>query len=260
LEPSKVSGAYDEQYAGINSVFTGGKSKELLGFFHAERPTGGNNEHGTLNFYATIGLAVSKGNSAEKTGPVLTGAPQDAASTRTAQGHANPSVCLDHTGKWLYLYYTDHRRVDPATGKTRSVITCMARSKVEDRGRPGTWYKFYKGDFTEPGLGGKDTEVADCYAANVTYIPEMKTYVMLANRGCVGFFTSDDGIKWDNPRILFKMGDVPQIGREIAIHLSLFIQQATAKEAVGFIFYAYSPNYGHEKPAKNCNVAWQHSQ
>jgi hypothetical protein len=250
LEPSNSPGAYDEHYAGISSVFIDKGRKEVLGFFHAEKPTGGKNKEGTSRFYATIGLAVSTdgGRSFKKIGPILTGRPEDPEWKGTAQGNADVSVCLDHTGQWLYAYYTEHSRRDPATGKARSVITCMARSKVTDGGRPGTWKKYYKGSFEEPGLGGKDSEVANCWAPHVTYIPAMKKYVMMGNRGCVGFYTSDDGIKWGNPTVLFKMDDVPIIDKEIAIHPSLFIERANPEEATGFLFYAYSPKYGHKKP------------
>lgn len=250
LEPSKKAGTYDEHYTGISSVYVDAKKKEVLGFFHAEKPTGGKNKEGTHRFYATIGLAVSEdgGQTFKKIGPIICGPAEDPDWKGTAQGNADVSVCLDHTGKWLYAYYTEHSRKDPATGKTRSVITCMARSKVEDGARPGTWKKYYNGSFDEPGLGGKDSEVANCWAPQVTYIPEMKKYVMLGNRGCVGFYSSDDGIKWANPVILFKMDDVPMIGHEIAIHPCLHIEKASATEATGYVFYAYSPNYGHEKP------------
>ncbi|MFN0016976.1 MAG: hypothetical protein ACKVP0_01885 [Pirellulaceae bacterium] len=249
LEPSKQSGSYDEQYSGVNSVFMNKDRKEILAFFHAEKPTGGRDKEGTFRFYASIGLAVSNdGTTLNKVGPILTGRPQDPNWMGTAQGNAEPSVCLDHTGKWLYLYYTEHSQKDAATGKSRGVITCMARSKVEDGARPGTWKKFYKGSFSEPGLGGKDSEIANCYAASVTYIPAMKKYIMVASRGCVGYYTSDDGIKWSNPTILFKLDDVPIIDKEIAIHPSLHIERATATEASGLLMYGYSPKYGHDSP------------
>jgi hypothetical protein len=248
LQPSKSSGAYDEQYAGINSIYIR-KHGEVLGFFHAEKPTGGTNEHGTHRFYATVGLAVSKNNgySFEKIGAILTGRPEDPASKQDAQGNANPSICLNHTGEWLYAYYTDHSRRDPATGNYRSV-TCMARSKVSDGGRPGTWFKYYKGSFDESGLGGNDSQVADCWGANVTYVPQMKKYLMFGLRGGFSFFESEDGINWKGPTILFVMTDYPFVGREIACYPSLYIQGATSKGLTGTLLYAYSHNYGHQAP------------
>src|SRR5437016_3460520 len=44
LEPSRTVGAYDEQYAGISSVYSDPRRNELLGFFHAEKPTGEKNK------------------------------------------------------------------------------------------------------------------------------------------------------------------------------------------------------------------------
>jgi hypothetical protein len=210
LEPSKSAGAYDEHYAGISGVFIAKNRKDVLGFFHAEKPTGGNDGEGTTRFYATIGLAISHdgGNTFNKIGPILSGRPEDPEWKGTAQGNGDVSVCLDHTGQWLHAYYTEHSRQDPATGKARSVITCMARSKVTDGGKPGTWKKYFNGSFDEPGLGGKDSEVANCWAPQVTYIASLKKYVMMGSRGCVGFFTSDDGVKWQDPTVLFEMDDV----------------------------------------------------
>jgi len=164
LGPSNKPGAYDEQYAGISSVYLDRRRREILGFFHAEKPTGGKNQEGTFRFYATIALAVSRDGGANftKVGPILTGLPEDPHWKGTAQGNADVSVTVDDTGKWLYAYYTEHSRRDPANGRQRSVITCMARSAVSDGGRPGTWKKYYNGSFSEPGLGGRDSEVANC--------------------------------------------------------------------------------------------------
>jgi hypothetical protein len=159
-------------------------------------------------------MAISKdgGNTFEKLGPILSGKPVDPNWKGTAQGNANASVVVDHTGEWLYAYYTEHSRVDPATGKQRSVITCMARSKLSDGGKPGTWKKYFKGKFNEPGLGGRDTEVANVWAPQVTFIPQLNKYVMLGMRGGIGYLTSDDGINWSSPTALVVREDEFNVG------------------------------------------------
>lgn len=250
LKPSGIAGSFDCSYAGIGGAVFNPATKEILGFYHGEKPTGGKNKEGTTRFYASIGLAVSTngGRSFRKIGPVITGRPEDLKYKGTAQGVGDASVCIDHTGQWLHIYYTEHSRRNPATGKGRSVITCMARANVKEGGRPGSWKKFYNGSFSEPGLGGKDSEVANCWAPHVQYIHTMKKYIMIGSRGCVGFYVSDDGVKWTDPTILFKMDDYPILNKEIAVHPTLFIEKATNREAVGHVLYGYSPKYGHTAP------------
>jgi len=244
----KPSEEYDKQYAGISSVYVGKNS--ILFFYHGERPTGGVDKHGTHRFYGTIALAVSNdgGQSVSKVGPILTGRNEDPSSDRLAQGVGDVSVCPEHTGKWLYAYYTEHSTVDPATNKSRGHFICMARSKLEDNGRPGSWKKYYQGSFDEPGLGGKDTVVADCWAPNVKYIAAIKKYVMLGSFEGTVLYTSDDGIKWENKTTLFKIKDVPDIGNQIAMHPSLVVENANINGFSGRIFYSYSHAYGHAAP------------
>ena len=124
LSPSQKSGAYDEKYAGIGSSVKLPQNGEILSFVHGEQHTGGMKD-GVYRFYATVGLVVSNdgGRSFSRVGPVISGRPQDPNWKGTAQGNANASVIIDHTGKWLYAYYTEHSRRDPASGRVRSVVT-----------------------------------------------------------------------------------------------------------------------------------------
>lgn len=240
LSPSRKAGEYDEQYAGIGGAVRIGKT--IIAVFHAEKPTGGQTEFGAPRFYATIGLAISEdnGNSFRKIGPIISGLPENPSWKGAAQGNGDPTLCLDHTGEWLYCFYTEHSRRDPATGEKRSVITCMARSRVSDRGMPGTWHKLYKGAFSEPGLGGKDTEVANVWAPHVQYLKGVKKYVMVGNRGGVRLFHSDDGIKWSRPTELYRVADLPY--GEFAWHPSFFIERERGDKANGVLFYGYSPD------------------
>lgn len=240
---------YDKQYAGISSVFIANGS--ILGFYHGEKPLGGTDEQGTRRFNGVIALAVSNngGTSFWKAGQILTShKKEDPKLQKVAQGVGDASVCLDHSGKWLFAYYTEHSAIDPATNKSRGHIVCMARSKIEEGGKPGSWKKYYKGSFEEPGLGGKDTEVAPCWAPNVAYIPAIKKYVMLGSASGTVMFLSDDGIKWQNKTMLFAIKDVPDIGNAIAMHPAIVVASATPKGFSGEILYSFSHAYGHAPP------------
>jgi hypothetical protein len=43
---------------------------------------------------------------------------------------------------------------------TRDRQIHLARSRVADGGRPGTWFKYYNGRFSEPGIGGESSPIA----------------------------------------------------------------------------------------------------
>ncbi len=240
LQPSGQPNSYDQQYAAIGGIVRLGN--EIVAVYHAEKPTGGKNEFGVSRFYASIGIAVSKdnGNTFQKLGPAITGRPEDAKWKGTAQGNGDPTLCVDHTGKWLLCYYTEHSRSDPLTKEKRSVITCVARSPISEKGRPGTWKKYYDGQFDEPGLGGKDSQVMNCWAPNVTYLGNLKRYIIVGNRGAVGFASSSDGLKWSKPTPLLSVDDLP-VG-EFAWHPSLHIETTTKQSASGYVLYGYSPD------------------
>jgi hypothetical protein len=238
IEPSHRPGAYDETYAGSGAALRINNVPHI--FFHAERPTGGKNSEGIPRFYASIGLAIATdGHNFKKVGPVITGKPIDPNWKGTAQGNGDPSVCIDATGEWIYCYYTEHSRFDPLKNQIRSVITCLARSRVKDGGKPGTWTKYYNGSFQEPGLGGKDSEVANCWAPFVVYLPNFKRYVMVGGREGVVLFTSVDGIHWGEKTQLIKMADIPLRFEQFVIHPSLYFDVDTPTQAKGYLFYGY---------------------
>lgn len=248
LRPSGTKDTYDETHAGIGGMYIDKDKDEILVFFNAERavelPTP---QGGRYRSYASCGVAVSKdkGKSFEKLGPYLSGRPLDPDWQGNCQGNACPSICVDHTGQWLYCYYHEHSRKNPATGQNRSVIICMARSKITDSGKPGTWQKYYEGDFSQPGLGGFDSEIADMFSPHVTYIPEMKKYILMGARDGPAFCHSDDGIHW-SPRIdLF--GEhcirVPENANEPVYSACTFVlESASSSEAKGTLLYTFSPN------------------
>ncbi|EKD79866.1 MAG: hypothetical protein ACD_40C00277G0001 [uncultured bacterium] len=91
--------------------------------------------------------------------------------------------------------------------------TCIARSKISDRGRPGTWFKYYQSDFTEPGLGGHSTVLSNISASTyVSYNQYLNSYINIAANAKWGFrfyeSTGTNLLSWNkDPKPMF----IPEI-------------------------------------------------
>jgi hypothetical protein len=114
-------------------------------------------------------------------------------------GNGDFSVVPSQDNEWLYFIYTNY------AGPKEEQGIAVARSRLEDRGQPGTVYKYFRGDFSEPGMGGSVTPVfgvdrdwsnADVdalWGPSVHWNSYLKAYVALMNRA-VGEFWVQDGI------------------------------------------------------------------
>lgn len=264
LRPGRP-GDYDGDYAGIGGIIRLPKPRELLALYHAEDHSGmpriGYNA--VPGFYASIAGAVSKdgGRSFRKLGPILRSRQgKDPGSQQPDQGVGEVTACLSGDERFLLAYFSDHSRPDG-----RGVQISLARGPAADGGRPGTWRKYFEGKFDEPGLGGRDTAVVsmqkvpgDAYAASVVHVRSLQRYVMVfcclahadfeskrATRSGIYLTSSQDGIHWDEPQLLFPILTVPIPGREVGLHPSLYLTESRANRAEGWLFYGHSPRWGH---------------
>lgn len=252
--------AFDSSYAGVSSVYYCKPKKELLAFYHAEDNSGMEKipYNATLTCALwSVGLAVSVdgGITLTKIGQVLASKEAKNPKATDMRGIGDVSVCPDHTNKYLYAYYTD---LSPQPKRYARV--CMARSRISDGGRPGTWRKYYETDFKEPGLGGLESDILEnAVHPNVTFIRSLGKYVMFfnvtrweehvnnkADISGIYFCHSDDGIKWSERRRLFSALDVPLEGKEYTAHPYFLLQQSTASMATGWLVYTHSPHWGNE--------------
>jgi len=96
-------------------------------------------------------------------------------------------------GDYLYLYFIP----------SRDWQLRLARSHVADGGLPGTWYKYYNGSFSEPGLGGESSPLDPTGALTrswVSFSTDLNNYIgfsYIARNGefaGFGFTMSPDGI------------------------------------------------------------------
>lgn len=266
LLPGKA-GEFDNGYAGISGAWHA-PSGEVLAIYHAEDQEGmPRNKEDIPGFYCRVALAVSRDNGAtfEKRGPILDGQVAKVAGGRFDQGVGDPCLFAEPGGEFLYCYYTSH---EPVGG--RGVTICMARCPVTDAMKLDAWRKYFDGGFTEPGLGGRDTPVVTSGARDacvvfpqVTYVPALRQFVMLfcmsawlegekPGRSGVYVAFSDDGIRWPRERMqqIWKAPTIPVIGREIAWHMTLVLDEPVISSLAGWLYYSYSKSWGHKPPHK----------
>lgn len=257
------AGDFDDGYAGINAVVRA-KMGELLAFYHAEDQEGmktvGN---GIPGFYCRVALAVSRDDGAtfEKRGPILSGQSPKDPNRGADQGVGEPCVVAEASGEFLYAYYTSHERIDG-----RGVDICLARCRATDAAKSGAWKKWHAGEFTEPGLGGKDTPLvtgeqpdADALFPHVVFLPARRQFAMIfclnawhekgkPERSGIYAAFSDDGIHWPRERMqqIWKVPVTAALGREVAWHPT-FITNGDGG-ARGWLYYGYSEDWGHQPP------------
>ncbi|MFO0887580.1 MAG: hypothetical protein U0790_00385 [Isosphaeraceae bacterium] len=192
-----MAGAYDQKDAAINSVHIDRERKEILAFFHAERPTGGLGFSGTVRFYATVGLVSGDRNlDFRKACSILSGVPEDPrqALEDGSGGSASHRFAWTSTGERGSPLPYRPTCIDPRT----EVASVGPHGPLQgpDDGRPGKWSKYYNGSFSEPGLGGGDAARWRIAGGERMGTAEMRKYVMAGNRDGIRGFTSDDGIHY----------------------------------------------------------------
>jgi hypothetical protein len=108
-----------------------------------------------------------------------------------AGGHGDFSVIPDRENGYLYFFFTNYG------GSASTHGVSVARLAMDDRFDPvGRVAKYYQGDWTEPGVGGRVTpiypatkgwEVADTdsfWGPSVHWNTGLQQYVMVMNRSC----------------------------------------------------------------------------
>jgi hypothetical protein len=261
-------GSYDNGYAGIGGAYADEKTGAVLALYHAEDQEDMRTLPGGIpGFYASIALAVSTdgGGSFAKQGPVITADQAKDPMGPPDQGAGEVALTPDATGEYLYAYYCDHSRPD-----NRGAQICLARGRIADGGRPGTWRKYYQGTFSQPGLGGRDTPVmsaqsigADATFPHVVWLPEAGVYLMTF---CINVYrefatgrpeksgmylaASRDGIHWGEPTLLFSAYVVTHPGYEVAWHPTLVLSGKQGDGFSGWLYYSYSERFGHVEPER----------
>ncbi len=140
----------------------------------------------------------------------------------------------------------------------------MARSPIEKAGLPGSWTKYYQGDFSEPGLGGHETPVisggtvGDTYTAHVQYVKPWNRYVMIfgvgvgsdihsspprASQSGIYVTTSPDAVNWTKPIQVERVFAFVISTQECKIHPTLMVSRVSGDVLRGQLLYGYTPRW-----------------
>lgn len=195
------AGSFDNGGAWLYSVFPRTPA-DYLGFYHAEDHEFSGDPQSRFIAWKSIAQATSNdgGRTWSKGGQIITSA--QAKPQRPAWG-GNGDFCVVRDGKkdrWVCFYQEGQ--------------LCMAVSS-DPEGKPGTWFKFYKGKFQEPGLGGRNSPIpalAGLPGGNpsVHFNTFLKKWVMVWHTWFgtpirpdgLWISTSEDLEDWTNPKIL----------------------------------------------------------
>lgn len=287
LSPS-MGRSYDRVSAHITSTWKDPASGDLYAVFSAndsdEVPRIPGPGIGYRGRYYTAALAKSTngGASFEKLGAILS-VPKNA-SASAMQGNAFGAVVMSPDKQWLYLYYGDMYMGMLYGG----IQTSVARAPVASKGMPGSWMKWFAGDWQVPGLstidsasgsGAESSPVianhvslfGDAMHPHVSWSDKLGAYVMTyvinvpdetpgpdslgkyppVEYSGIYIAFSRDGLTWGGRTQLVKAIAIDYPGREVAMHPSLIVDEAgsTATSLKATLYYGYSANMWLGTPA-----------
>lgn len=182
---------YDNGGSWMMSVFRE-EADNFIGFFHAEDhwyPHTSNNIA-----WKSLGVTYSgdKGKTWEEGKQIIT-SPTPKPATPTWGGSGDCSVVWDPINERWLCYYQEH-----------NILMAVSYDPL---GAPGTWKKYYQGDFTEDGLGGLHSPLSGLLSVpggnpSVHWNTHLEKWVMVYHgwNGNIYITTSEDGIDWDVPQ------------------------------------------------------------
>lgn len=270
LAPSR-NGGFDNDYAGISSVYSDPTSGMFLGFYHAEtahKTALVSNKKGEEKpaRYWSIGLATSDDgeNAFTRVDQILRPSIPIGIETHANQGIGDVCVIENANKDFLYAYYTDITR----RSASYPAGIALARCKTMEATDPRSWRKLSdaeKEEFNGAALCGIETRVlvrdrCDVSQPHVTYLDEWPSYLMVccvladtdfdprtSNQSGIYLYHSADGISWKEVKRLFPAFPIPLNGVEYTAHPSLYLPTHTRTTAQGWLLYCYSKCWG-EKP------------
>jgi len=263
LWPTGKETDFDNGDTGISQVLRAGG--RLFAIYHAEDHHGmPKMQNGDPGFYAGVGLVESEDNGQKwvRRGQIIKSAkPKEYKffPDHIVRGAGLPGAVNDPTGRYAFVYYTDL-----SLQENRGAQVCMARADLNDGPPlPGRWKKYYKGEFSEPGIGGNETPVLSVLAMDeasalyphATYSDYLKKYVMVFNVNNwkeaqggkppvisgIYWATSADGIHWSEPVKLLNDYAYQMLGKSMSTEPTVIFDGREGR--TGWVVYEHSPKW-----------------
>jgi hypothetical protein len=90
-------------------------------------------------------------------------------------GDGDPRMYVDTASGYFYVYYGS--RIVNKGGGWVAFYEHVARAPISDKMATGSWQKYYDGAWTQPGVGGKESNLVPATASDPTgYTPPSKEY------------------------------------------------------------------------------------
>jgi hypothetical protein len=263
LSPDRASD-FDNGDAAISQVIRAGG--RLFAIYHAEdhHDMPQLQESGVPGFYASVGLVESEdnGQSWTRRGQIIKSAkPKEYKHYpgHNVRGAGLPGAVNDPTGRYAFVYYSDLSMQD-----NRGVQVCMARADLnEGPPLPGRWKKYYKGEFSEPGISGNESPVLSVLSIDeghalyphVTWSEYLRNYVMVFNVNVwkepqggkppklsgIYWATSADGIHWSEPVKLLTDYAYQMHGKSMSTEPTVIFDDREGR--TGWLVYQHSPKW-----------------
>lgn len=260
---------FDAHYAGPGSVMHASNGQDLLMFYHGEDQSF-EGPSGFGWFYSTIGLARSsdQGKTWVRMGAVITGMdPKPATPTRKANGAGLPCALVNEGDGFIYLYYIDWPTHQGPVADPDAIH--VARSPISSDGVPGSWRKYFQGEFDEPGLSGNSDGVIRGPHSGALWsgFPSVSFNVFLDSYLAVfqavdGFYysTSRDRVNWGVGKKLLHFEEPTQAGDPWYAYPSLLSPSQPndmSTDEVGYLYYGFgSFNAAHYMVRRPVDVRW----
>ena len=222
--------SFDNGGAWLMSVhrFSG---QNLLGFYHAEDHVWGKHPNPNKIAWKSIAIceSMNDGKSWTKVGQIIT-SPRKKPSTPMWGGSGDFCVVYDNLNSRWVCYYQEH-------------YLYMAISN-DFRALPGSWFKYYQGGFTEPGLGGKENPIKSLKShpggnPSVLFNTYLKKWLMVWHtwQGDIVYSSSQNMTEWEVPRLLVSSGP-----NEKAWYATIIGITDTVAARHAWLYYAYWPD------------------
>lgn len=206
----------------LNNIYRA-ENGDLLGFIHTEKAGNGR------KFRISLAYSTDNGDTWMKLGHIIQpfGDPDDLNVTGA------PYLIKDG---YFYVYYLDTHGEAVARAQVSEVLAAA------QNGRTTTWWKYYNGNWSEPGLGGNSTRLGMFGAlhSDAAYSTVSRQYILTGYEHGVGrgvwIAFSTDGVTWSE-RMWIQRGS--QGNTSLSPYETIVNADGTDNAQVGQSFYLY---------------------